>query len=174
MLPITKIYIDTRQRTVDSASHSDFSIDPPTTFLMPDDTGFYVEDICLPISWWTIEAGVNDTLFWGQPISGTTQVPQTVSAITVGTYTSDEPGIAIVKEMNGQFAPTAPRFASEYRKAQNAIVIKWLDSYIGSNVTAFLGFIQIATQLAELQWVCTPPLTSHGLSTTYSKTTLLV
>ena len=119
MLPIKKIYIDTRQKTADSASHSDFSIDLPTTFLMPDDTGFYVEDICLPISWWTIEAGVKDTLFWGQPISGTTQVAQTMSVILAGTYTSDELGIAIVKEMNGQFLSTAPRFASEYRKAQH-------------------------------------------------------
>ena len=55
MLPIKKIYIDTRQKTVDSASDSDFSIDLPTTYLMPDDTGFYVEDVCLPISWYTIE-----------------------------------------------------------------------------------------------------------------------
>ena len=50
MLPIKKIYIDSRQKTVDSASDSDFSIDLPTTYLMPDDTGFYVEDVCLPVS----------------------------------------------------------------------------------------------------------------------------
>ena len=55
MLPIKKNYIDTRQRTADSASHSDFSIDLPTTLLMPDDTGFYVEDICIPVSWWSVE-----------------------------------------------------------------------------------------------------------------------
>ena len=63
MLPIKKIYIDTRQRTADSVSHSDFSIDLPITILMPDDTGFYVEDICLPITWWTIEEFYNDTLY---------------------------------------------------------------------------------------------------------------
>ena len=63
MLPIKKIYIDTRQKTKDSASESDFSIDLPITILMPDDTGFYVEDICLPISWWSIEEGYNDTIY---------------------------------------------------------------------------------------------------------------
>ena len=136
MLPIKKIYIDTRQKTADSTSHSDFSVDLPTTFLMPDDTGFYVEDICLPISWWTIEAGVNDMLFWGLQLVGTTQIAPTQSIIPAGIYTSEELGIAIVKEMNGQFG-TAPRFASEYRKAQNAFVIKWLDSYIGTDQTKF-------------------------------------
>ncbi len=57
MLPIKKIYISSLQKTVDSASESDFSIDLPTTYLMPDDTGFYVEDVCLPVSWYTIETG---------------------------------------------------------------------------------------------------------------------
>ena len=33
--------------------------------------------------------------------------------------------------MNGQLP--APRFASEYRKAQNAIVAKWFDSFIGND-----------------------------------------
>ncbi len=59
-----KIYIDTRQRTADSASHSDFSVDLPTTLLMPEDTGFYVEDICIPVSWWSIEEGVKAFIPW--------------------------------------------------------------------------------------------------------------
>ena len=54
-----------------------------------------------------------------------------------GNYTTEELGIAMVKQMNGQFSATAPRFASEYRKATNSIVIKWLDSYIGTNVTSY-------------------------------------
>ena len=62
MLPIKKIYIDTRFRSSDSASHSDFNIDLPTTFLMPEDTGFYIDDVCIPHSFYTIEEGVNDRL----------------------------------------------------------------------------------------------------------------
>ncbi len=59
----------------------------------------------------------------------------TQSRIPAGTYTSEERGIALVKQMNGQLP--APRFASEYRQAQHAIVITWLDSYIGSKARAF-------------------------------------
>ena len=62
MLPIKKIYIDTRFKSSDSVSHSDFHIDLPTTFLMPEDTGFYIDDVCIPHSFYTIETNVNDQL----------------------------------------------------------------------------------------------------------------
>ena len=41
MLPIKKIYIDTRFKSSDSTSDSDFRVDLPTTLLMPEDTVFY-------------------------------------------------------------------------------------------------------------------------------------
>ncbi len=41
MFPIKQIYIDNRFKSSDSASHSEFKIDLPLTFLMPEDTGFY-------------------------------------------------------------------------------------------------------------------------------------
>ena len=59
MLPIKKIYIDSRCKSSDSVSDSDFHIDLPTTFLMPDDTGFYIDDesgksnYCCPIAYHT-------------------------------------------------------------------------------------------------------------------------
>jgi hypothetical protein len=122
MLPIKKIYIDTRQRTADSVSHSDFSIDLPTTLLMPDDTGFYVEDICIPVSWWSIEEFVNDLLF--MQFDGTFRT----ATITPGNYTTAELGTEIARAINEGFS--APRFATEFRKSQGAIIIKWADSYI--------------------------------------------
>ena len=136
MLPIKKIYIDTRQRTADSASHSDFSVDLPTTYLMPDDTGFYVEDICIPISWWTIEEGVNDTLLWGMQLLGFTEALPRMDRIPAGIYTSEELGTAIVKVMNSFWgtAPTA-RFATNFPKAQNAVGIKWVDTHVSTTVT---------------------------------------
>ena len=63
MLPIKKIYIDARFKSSDSASDSDFKIDLPTTLLMPEDTGFYIDDVCLPHKWFPVENDVNDKLF---------------------------------------------------------------------------------------------------------------
>ena len=64
MLPVKKIFVDTRQRSSDSASHSDFHIDLPIVLLMPEDTGFFIEDICLPITWWTINDNLNTVFYF--------------------------------------------------------------------------------------------------------------
>ena len=63
MLPIKKIYIDSKHRTPDSKSSSDFKYDLPESFLMPDNAGFYVADVCVPHSWKTIEPGINDKFY---------------------------------------------------------------------------------------------------------------
>ena len=61
MLPIKKIYIDSKFRTPDSISSSNFKYDLPESYLMPQNSAFYVCDVCIPHSWYTIEAGINNT-----------------------------------------------------------------------------------------------------------------
>ena len=63
MLPIKKIYIDSKHRTKDSLSSSHFKYDLPESFLMPDKCGFYVCDVCIPHSWYTIGPGINDRFY---------------------------------------------------------------------------------------------------------------
>jgi hypothetical protein len=63
MLPIKKIYVDTRHKTPDSRSNSDFTVQLPETFHMPENAIFYVDDICIPYSWYSIEPDVNDSLY---------------------------------------------------------------------------------------------------------------
>lgn len=58
-LDIKKIYIDSRYRTSDSKSESDFTIDLPRSFNIPDDTVAYIDDIVLPVSWRTITENNN-------------------------------------------------------------------------------------------------------------------
>ena len=53
-LTIKKLYIDTRYKNPNSKSNSDFSIDLPRQFNIPDKTVCYVDDIILPVSWSTI------------------------------------------------------------------------------------------------------------------------
>ena len=95
MLPIKKIYVDTRLKTPDSRSHSDFHIDLPTTMRMPDDTGFYIDDVCIPHAWYPIEVGVNDSLLYrfdGQPNAYVT--------IPFGNYTVKDLAQAIAKALD--------------------------------------------------------------------------
>ena len=62
-LPIKKIYIDTKYKTHDSISNSHFKVTLPQTVQLPDNTVFYVDDICIPHSWYNISEGINDRFF---------------------------------------------------------------------------------------------------------------
>jgi len=62
-LPIKKIYIDSRFKSADSKSDSEFFVDLPQTLLMPERAGFYLDDISIPVSWYPIEAGRNNKLY---------------------------------------------------------------------------------------------------------------
>lgn len=62
-LPVKKIYIDSRYRTKDSASTSSFKFQLARNMYMPKNTVFYIEDVCIPHTWYTIEAGINDRLY---------------------------------------------------------------------------------------------------------------
>jgi hypothetical protein len=63
MLPIKKIYIDSRYKTADSVSSSNFKIDLQTTLLFPENSVFYIDDISIPHSWYTVENDINDRIY---------------------------------------------------------------------------------------------------------------
>ena len=63
MLPIKKVYIDTRYKTNDSISTSQFKIELPDTLALPHNTIFHLDDISVPHSWRTVEEDINDTLY---------------------------------------------------------------------------------------------------------------
>ena len=54
MLPVKKIYIDSRMKTASSKSTSDFSVDLPVQLLMHENTVFYVDGVTIPASWYNI------------------------------------------------------------------------------------------------------------------------
>ena len=61
MLPVKKVYIDTKYKTKDSISNSNFKYELPQTMFMPENTVFYVDDVAIPHSWATVES-FNDKL----------------------------------------------------------------------------------------------------------------
>ena len=116
MLPIKKIYIDSRFKSSDSASDSDFKIDLPTTLLMPEDTGFYIDDVCIPRTWFPIEMDVNDTVvFQFDIVIWTATIPS-------GNYTVKDLGLEIVSRMN--IACGGSVFVSAYTSKANSLTIR--------------------------------------------------
>ena len=63
MLPVKKIYIDSRFKTSDSASNSDFKIQLDRSFHLPKNTVFYIENFVCAHAWYSIETGINDLLY---------------------------------------------------------------------------------------------------------------
>ena len=98
MPPLKKIYIDSRDRTVDSKSASNFKIELPNTVQMPENTVFFVTDVCIPHVWKTIEGGFNDKLCLfthtpSGPLPAQLAIANdqfTVITIPEGNYTLDE------------------------------------------------------------------------------------
>ena len=64
MLPIKKIYIDSRNRSSDSKSSTDFYIDLPININLEPNTSFYLTDITIPVSFYTIESGRNNNVYF--------------------------------------------------------------------------------------------------------------
>ena len=121
MLPIKKIYIDSRFKSSDSASNSDFKIDLPTTLLMPEDTGFYIDDVCIPHTWYPVEDGKNNAIVFMYHLS-------THNAfVAAGNYSVKDLGLAIASAMNAKIGVTA--FESSYDVKTNSLTIKLTTGY---------------------------------------------
>ena len=108
MLPIKKIYIDTRFKSSDSKSDSDFKIDLPTTLLMPEDVGFYIDDVCIRHTWYTVETNRNDKLHFSF------NAGNIIVSIPEGNYNITSLSAAVATAMNQALSPTVINFTSEY------------------------------------------------------------
>ena len=100
MLPIKKIYIDTRHRTADSKSTSDFKTSLPSNITLPSNTAFYITDITVPVSWYTVEAGRHDTIYFR--INGTAYAPSQ-TALPEGNYSTTSLGQALCVVMSAHY-----------------------------------------------------------------------
>ena len=62
-LKYRKVYIDTRYKTEDSKSNSDFYFELDQPLVCPQGTVFYMSSISIPHSWTTIEPSLNSRLY---------------------------------------------------------------------------------------------------------------
>ena len=109
MLPLKKIYIDSRDRTPDSKSASNFKIELPYTVQMPENTVFFVTDVCIPHVWNTIEEEFNDCLFLSYIVPGASSAlteKYVVVTLTEGNYTLSELATELQTRLNGARLPS--------------------------------------------------------------------
>ena len=109
MLPIKKLYIDSRCKSPDSVSDSDFYIDLPETLLMPEGTGFYLDDISIPVTWYPITENKNNKIYielYDLPQQfnpNRTTVTKTI-VIEEGIYSTEELGSTLATAINSAFS----------------------------------------------------------------------
>jgi len=63
VLQVKKLYIDSRYRTNDSLSDSNFRVQLGRNIYLPDNCIMHIENCVIPHSWYTIEAGINDIMY---------------------------------------------------------------------------------------------------------------
>ena len=107
-LPIKKIYVDTRYRTTDSISTSNFKIELPYSVVLPENSTFQLTDICIEHSWLTVETGINDSLYFYaiDPASG--QTKNTIVVLPSANYTGTSLAAVIQTSLNNQLATGLP------------------------------------------------------------------
>jgi hypothetical protein len=132
-LDIKKVYVDTRWKTSDSKSDSDFSIELPRSFNVPDNVIAYIDDIILPVSFSSINEN-NNTLYFGYIIPG---IETTVAIITIdpGNYTGASFAEALKTKLNLWGATKVPsgtayvdKFNVTYYQPNNSIMITISDN----------------------------------------------
>ena len=100
MLPIKKIYIDSRFMSSDSKSSSDFKIDLLQNIDLPEDTVFYMDDICIPYSWYVIDEDRNNKFYFK---IGSTVYVKTIPAGNYSTTTFNAIIVALMNTVQGTF-----------------------------------------------------------------------
>ena len=109
MLPIKKLYIDSRFKSPDSVSDSDFYIDLPETLLMPEGTGFYLDDISIPVTWYPITENKNNKIYielYDLPQQFNPNRTTVTKAIVIeeGIYSTEELGTTLATAINSAFS----------------------------------------------------------------------
>ncbi len=84
---------------------------------MPEDTGFYIEDVCIPHTWYPISERNNVIAFKFINTNFVAYVPP-------ANYSTSNLGVAIATAMNNAFA-LGDRFVSVYNASTNRITIKF-------------------------------------------------
>ena len=122
-----KIYIDSRFRTANSKSESDFNVELPRSFNVPDGVVAHIDDIVIPVSWSTVDERNNMCyVAFGGVSAG---VRERSFAIASGNYDGNTFGIALAAGLNTAIAgySVVLVFACVYNQDENQLTISFTD-----------------------------------------------
>ena len=92
--------IDSRFRTKESVSNSDFVICLPYAVTVPTGSVMYADSICLSHAWPTVQSGINDHLYVQEHVAGQAQDTLRTIVLDVGSYNVEELKDHVVAKLN--------------------------------------------------------------------------
>ena len=134
-LKYKKIYIDSKYRTYDSNSTSDFKIQLRENFEIPDNTVMYIHEIAIPNVMHTIEEDVNNFVYFVLTDDSNVKINQYIIKFN-GSYILTPQGLLdlVVGEMNRLTALTdTDIFVGTYYPTRNIFGITSLNATSGTN-----------------------------------------
>ena len=171
-LPIKKIYVDTRYRTPDSISTSNFKIELPYSVVLPNNSSFQLTDICIEHSWLTVEEGINDILYIRalSYVGAQERIFDRTVVLPGQNYTGSTLATAIQSSLNTQLEQGLPVFTAVYNANQNIITINNTQTFFFQILTD----PELATRLSNT-WVGPPydptnPRSANDLLRNYAGT----
>ena len=144
-LDIKKIYVDSRYKTSNSNSDSDFSIELPRSFNVPDGVVAHIDDIVIPVCWTTVDERNPNCYF-----AVFTGVDSDELSFTMPSknYDGIEFATALAQQFNEAIATykyAKPVVSTTYDLMQNILVISLSDSRSASAKTQSPVTLQIRT-----------------------------
>jgi hypothetical protein len=95
-----RLVVDSRYRTKESVSNSDFTINLPYAVTIPSGSLMYVDSICLSHAWPTVQTGINDHLYVQERVTGQASDTMRTIQLTPGTYNADELKDEVIVKLN--------------------------------------------------------------------------
>jgi len=125
-LPVKKIYVDSRMKTNDSNSDSDFKFELSQSLTLPKNTTCFIDDITIPHSWYNVDEKNNRLYVYANHGSDSIYA---ILYLNVGNYN----GLTLVGELNRVFNTIGSYFLS----ANFDLNTNRLNIYTGSSDTSF-------------------------------------
>ena len=126
--PLTykKIYVNSKYRTNDSKSPSNFQIELRENFEIPDGTIAQIHEVAIPNTWYTISSN-NNNLYWRHQVlpPATPQgITYTRIVIPEGNYTAPELATEIATQLNAGFDVVGVSRTNTYSGTYNNLTNK--------------------------------------------------
>ena len=94
-----KIFVDSRYRTPESASSSDFTIELTETLQLPSRCRVRIHDLSIPFSWYTVEPGLNQYIYYSEKAIDNSDTFQ-VLTLPAGQYSGPQLAVALALGLN--------------------------------------------------------------------------